>query len=159
EDDGHQLAAVYATTPQIDRVVMEKIQPPTLISAVALHDFVAAEPLLRANPALINADAPAGGVLHMMAKRGDLEAVRWLIEQGAAVNARWNHWNTSLTPLHLAAAYGKADVVRLLLAVGADRTVRDSFHNGDPVGWAEHFKQPEMVRLLKDSAPEPEPES
>jgi hypothetical protein len=37
---------------------------------------------------------------------------------------------------------------RLLLATGDDPSIRDSMRNGDAIGWAEFFKQPEGVRIL-----------
>jgi len=40
-------------------------------------------------------------------------------------------------------------MVRVLLDAGADSTIHDSQHDSDPLGWAEFFKQPEVVRLLK----------
>lgn len=42
--------------------------------------------------------------------------------------------------------------MRLLLAAGADPTIRDSKHDGDAIGWAEYFRQPEIVQILKDDA-------
>lgn len=41
-------------------------------------------------------------------------------------------------------------MVRLRLADGADPAVRDSLHDGDAIGWAEYFQQPEVVRILKE---------
>jgi hypothetical protein len=41
-------------------------------------------------------------------------------------------------------------MVRRLLAAGADPSIRDSMHNGDAIGWAEYFRQPEIVQILKD---------
>ena len=90
-----------------------------------------------------------------MAKRGDVPAVRWLLDHGADPNARWAHWDAELTPLHLAAGWGHAAVVRLLLDAGADPRIRDSKHDGDAAGWAEHFGRPEVVRMLAGYAAGP----
>jgi ankyrin repeat protein len=92
------------------------------------------------------------GPLHLMAKRNDVAAVRWLLANGADPNARWAHWDADVTPLHLAASQGHAEVVELLLAAGADPAVRDSKHDGDVKGWAEFFKQQIIVRILEDHA-------
>jgi ankyrin repeat protein len=51
-----------------------------------------------------------------------------------------------VTPLHLAAAQGHGDVVRLLLAAGADPSIRDSKHHGDALGWAEFGRVPQAAR-------------
>jgi ankyrin repeat protein len=169
--DGSGLSvAAYATAPDTDRLVMEKIRamtsaelvsavrghrPPRgssmdLVALVALGEWETAAQLLRENAALI---APDGGVLHMMAKRNDVAAVKWLLDHGADSNGRWAHWDADVTPLHLAASRGHAGIVRVLLAAGADPRIRDSKHDGDAIGWADHFGQPEIVQILKDHAP------
>ena len=70
----------------------------------------------------------SGGVLHLMAKRNDAAAVKWLLEHGVNPNARWSHWDADVTPLHLAILAGHADIARLLLEAGADPHIRDSRH-------------------------------
>jgi ankyrin repeat protein len=168
-------AAVCANTPDTDRRLMEKIRdmtsaelasavrghrPPQgsrldLVALVALGDWETAARLVRENPRLFEKGGAAAGVLHIMAKRGDARAVKWLLENGADPNARWGLWDAEVTPLHLAAAQGHADVVRLLLEAGADPTIRDSKHDGDAIGWAEYGRVPpasrwrEIVEILK----------
>jgi ankyrin repeat protein len=145
-------AAAYATAPNIDHAVMEVIRARgkmDLFTALALTEWKSAARLLSESP---NAIAPGGasaGVLHLMAKRGNLAAVKWLLEKGANPNARWSHWGAEVTPLHLASAHGHVDVVRQLLATGADPRIRDSMHDSDAIGWAEFFGKPEIVRVLK----------
>jgi ankyrin repeat protein len=104
--------------------------------------------LLRDDPTLIE----SGGALHLMAKRNDLQAVAWLLRQGANPNARWAHWDAEVTPLHLAASRGHGEVVRLLLASGADVRIRDSKHHGTPLDWARHFGQPATLEILEGPA-------
>jgi ankyrin repeat protein len=168
-DGSGQPVAIYATAPDTDRRVMEKIRSMTsaeLISAVRGHrptrgssmDLVAllalgewgtAAQLLRDNAGLIE---PSGGVLHLVAKRNDVAAVKWLLAHGADPNGRWAHWDAEVTPLHLAASQGHDEVVRVLLTAGADPEIRDSKHDGDAIGWASHFQRPEVVQILKDHA-------
>lgn len=52
------------------------------------------------------------------------------------------------TPLHRAAAYCSEDVIDLLIAAGADKTMRDA--NGDsPLSWASwHLRPPPILRRL-----------
>jgi len=167
-DGSGQSAAFYAPTPDADRPVMEKIRemiaaefvsaarghrpprgmPMDLVALLALGDLDAAERLLQANPSMI---ASNGGTLHLSAQRNDIEAVKWLLAHGADVNGRWSSQGAEVTPLHLAAARGHANIVRLLLDAGADPDVRDSMHDSDPLGWAEYFKQPEAVAVLKNA--------
>jgi ankyrin repeat protein len=144
--DGEGLSAsVYAAEPGVDRGVIEALVrhgAVDLFGALALGDLAQAEQLLVADHGRVQRE----GSLHLLAKRGDLEAVRWLLEHGADPNARWSHWDAEVTPMHLAAAQGHADVVRLLLAAGADPTIRDSKHDGDARGWAEHGRVPQAAR-------------
>jgi ankyrin repeat protein len=161
-------AAACATSLDVDRAVMERVREMTaaeLVSAargdrpprISTLDLVAALALGDAETAArVAGDArpgepggPTAGALHLLAKRGDAEAVRWLLARGADPNARWAHWDAEVTPLHLAAAHGHAETVRLLLDAGADSAVRDSKHDGDAAGWAEHFGQPEIARMLR----------
>jgi ankyrin repeat protein len=150
--------AAYATSPDIDRPVLEAIRelirsellsaerghrPPStrpldLIAALALGDFELAS---RLGPG-------APGALHLMAKRGATEPTEWLLARGADPNARWDHWGTLLTPLHLAAAHGHTDAARALLTAGADPHIHDTRHDSTPLGWAQHFGQPDLVALL-----------
>jgi len=165
-DGSGQPVAIYATEPDTDRRVMEKVRamtaaelisaarghrPPRgntvdLLALLALSEWDTAAQLLRESPGLI---APGGGVLHLMAKRNAVAAVRWLLEHGADPNGRWAHWDADVTPLHLAARHGHADSVRLLLDAGADPSIRDSKHDADAIGWAEFFKQADIARMLK----------
>lgn len=176
--DGWGLSvAAYPTTPDADRRVMERIAamtsaelvsarrgrraprggPMDLVALLALGEWDTAARLLADNPALLE---PTSGVLHLMAKRNDVAAVRWLLERAAQPNTRWAHWDADVTPLHLAAAFGHAEVVRLLLDAGADPSIHDSKHDSDPAGWADHFGRPEIVTMLKAARTgEPDPPS
>jgi ankyrin repeat protein len=167
--DGDGFAAVaYAETADVDRPIMEAIarmtaaevasadrgqRPATIglldmMAVLSLRDWATAEQSLREHPQLINLGGAAAGALHLMAKRGDLVAVRWLLDRGADPNARWPHWNADVTPLHLAVLADHAEVVRQLLAAGADSTIKDSAHESDAVGWAEFFGRENLVQIL-----------
>jgi ankyrin repeat protein len=165
-DGSGQSPAAYSTSPDIDRSVMEKIRamtaaeltsavrgnraprggPMDLLALLALGDMQTAEQMWRENPGLA---APAAGVLHLMAKRGDVRAVKWLLDHGADPSARWPHWDSEVTPLHLAILGDHAEVVRVLVAAGADPNIRDSKHDSDAMGWAEFFRRCEIVEILK----------
>ncbi|HEY7056501.1 MAG TPA: ankyrin repeat domain-containing protein [Vicinamibacterales bacterium] len=167
-DGSGQAAATYATTPGIDGPIMEKIQAMMsselvsaergdrspragmmdLVASLALKDWKTAERLMSADPHLIG----TSGALHLMAKRNDVEAVAWLLQRGANPNAGWAHWDSEVTPLHLAAAQGHEQIVRLLLASGADPAIHDSKHDSDVRGWAEYFRKPAVARVLAEHA-------
>ena len=177
-------AAAYSDSPETDRAVMTAIRRLTtaefvsaergsrpvqagardLIAALALHDWAAAARLVADVPTLLS----SGGVLHIMSKRNAVPAVRWLLERGANPSALWAHWDADVTPLHLAALGGHPEIVRLLLAAGADPGIHDSKHDSDAEGWARFFlecadnrkaERQEVARLLSDAnaAAEAEP--
>ena len=148
-DSGGMPAAGYATAPEMDREVMERIRhltsaervsaerghrPPRgsmmdLVALLSLGDWETAALFVDGNRDLIEKSGPDAGSLHLLAKRGDARAVKWLLDHGANPNTRWPHWDADVTPLHLAASGGHADVVRLLLSAGADPSIRDSKHD------------------------------
>lgn len=166
--DGSGYAAVlYADRGGVDGRVLEAIRAMTVaeltsagrghrqarigmldvVAILGLNDWETAERLVRDAPAAMASGGP-NGVLHVMAKRGDAPAVRWLLDHGAEVNGLWAHWDATVTPLHLAASRGHTEVVRLLLAAGADPHVRDDKHDGNARDWAQHFGQSEIVQVL-----------
>lgn len=167
--DGSGLpVAAYAATRDVDRPVMEAIHRLTLaeldsadrghratrgavvdlVACLSLGDLELAERLLRDDAEIVR----RGGALHILAKRNETAAVAWLLDHGADPNARWMHWDAEVTPLHLT-VYGDGDqCARLLLAAGADVRMRDSKHDGDAIGWAEHFGRADLQRLFEDHA-------
>jgi ankyrin repeat protein len=171
-DGGGMPAAAFAPDPDADRAAMRKIRElfsgeqlsaargsrrarvgmMDVLALLALREWDTADALVRDDPAIVGAAGAANGVLHLMAKRNDLEAVAWLLERGADVNARWDHGGADVTALHLAASRGHVEMARLLLAAGADPAIRDSRHDSDPLGWAEFFQQPRIVALLTGGA-------
>ena len=106
----------------------------------------AAERITKADPQLLE---PAGGALHLAAKRGDAQVVRWLLEHGAAPNGLWAHWDADVTPLHMAVLGNHAEVVRILRDAGADPTIEDTKHHSGAIGWADFFGRGELVKLLR----------
>ena len=145
-------AAAYATNPDVDRSVMEMIRARVgttdLFTDLALGDWDSAARLLRENPDVARPGGASSGVLHLMAKRNSVAAVKWLVDHGVDPNARWDHWDAEVTPLHLAILGNHPEVVRLLLAAGADPTIRDTKHKASATEWAEFFGHKEIVRIL-----------
>jgi ankyrin repeat protein len=165
-------AAAYATTPAIDRRVVEAIRGMTageltsaerghrrpqlrmldLLAALALGDWEIASRVWGEQANGVPRGQAYPGALHLMSKRGDVRAVNWLLERGADPNTRWAHWDADVTPLHLAALAGHTDVARVLLDHGADTGIRDSRHDSDVMGWAEFFRRDGIVQLLTGSS-------
>jgi ankyrin repeat protein len=151
--DGSGYAApLYATDPDVDQSVMEVIRAhigtTDLFTNLALGDWDSAMRVLRENPGVVRPGGASRGVLHMMAKRNDVAAVKWLLDHGVDPSARWNHWDAEVTPLHLAILGKHPEIVRVLLAAGADPSIRDSKHKANAIEWAEFFGQKEIVRML-----------
>jgi ankyrin repeat protein len=139
-------ASVYAASPHVDRSVVDALARGgglDLVGALALGDTDAATRILSDG---ISEDGIDAGALHLLARRGDLAAVEWLLDRDFDPNALWTLWDADVTALHLAAAQGHAEIVRTLLTAGADPTIRDSKHNGDAAGWAESGRVPPAVR-------------
>jgi ankyrin repeat protein len=166
--DAHgQPVAAYASSPDADRAVMEAIRQRTtvdrrarrapashhrviaLVACLSLGDEESAAWLVGEDGSLLG----GSGALHLLAKRGDAFGVRWLLARGADANARWMNWDAEVTPLHLTAYGDGVEVARLLLAAGADPTIRDGKHESDAIGWAEHFGRVELRKLLAASVP------
>jgi ankyrin repeat protein len=158
-------ASAYAKNSQIDRPILERIRElavnetisadrshrPTnapamdLFACLALGDRAAAERFVADNPRLLD---PAHGVLHLMAKRGDVAGVEWSLAHGADPNGMWAHFDADVTALHLACLANHPPVARVLLAGGADPAIHDSKHDSDALGWARFFDRLEIVHLL-----------
>lgn len=148
-DGSGYLASAYATLPDVDRALMEALRDrgnEDIFAALALHDWETATRLLRDNPDVVRKD----GILHQMAKRSDIAAVEWLLDHGANPNTLWAHWDARVTPLHLAVLGGHPDVVRPLLAAGANPRIADTKHHSDAIGWATFFGRQDMAGLLSD---------
>lgn len=75
------------------------------------------------------------------------DAAAWLLDRGAAVNAR-PPFDHRATPLHWAALRGDAEVAELLLAGGADRDARDATWDATPAGWARHLGHDALAARL-----------
>jgi ankyrin repeat protein len=144
-DDAGSTIALYAASPDVGRYVFEAMPDhgrADVFTALAVGDEAAAERLLASG-------SSSAGALHLTAKRGDVQGVKWLLAHGADPNGRWTMWGDEVFPLHFAAHNGHADVVRALLDAGADPTIRDRKYDGDAIGWAEHGGHPEIAELLR----------
>jgi ankyrin repeat protein len=161
-----QPVAAYAKTVDADRPVMEAIRRQTqaelvsaergsrasraggmdLVAALALGDLALAERLIADKRGVLD----AGNALHLMTKRGDIKAVRWLLDRGANPNATATLGQGGITALHLAAWEGRVEIASMLLDAGADPAARDKEHDSDPLGWAEFAGQRDVVHLLRE---------
>jgi ankyrin repeat protein len=90
------------------------------------------------------ADPPPPGLIARAAAQGNTAAVALLLERGADVNAVGER----ATALHEAAWRNDTALVDVLLAAGADRTLRDRQFGATPSGWAAHAGHAELAERL-----------
>lgn len=88
--------------------------------------------------------------LALAAQCGHADVVSALIEAGENPN-RFNPPGTHshVQPLHQAIAGGHLDVVKLLIDKGARLDIKDTIHQGTPLGWAEYFNRAEIAAYLR----------
>jgi hypothetical protein len=124
-----------------------------LVAAALTGDREAVARLRDAQPATWDAVLRARpGLVVWAAARRWPAAVRLLVEVGFDVNA-YGRGDAQVagereTALHVAAGNGDADLVALLLRLGADPTLRDARFDGTPADWARHFGHDDVAELL-----------
>jgi ankyrin repeat protein len=93
--------------------------------------------------------------LHAAVKRGDLPAMRRLLEADPGLaNARSETDARGTFPLHVAAEFDQAGAARLLLEYGADVSARELENDAIALGWAAFFGRPAVVRVLIEAGSE-----
>lgn len=97
-----------------------------------MNDREGLEAAMARDPAVLADEA----VMMAAVDFGHHDLVRWLIRQGADVNARTTA-ATRHTALHSAAWNGDLEMAQLLVEAGADLDAVDDEHGGKPAGWAE----------------------
>lgn len=90
-------------------------------------DLEGVKRLLKAHPKLLESKVEYSGVTPLscacMATNDNQEVIKYLIKMGANLNSRSR---SGLSPLHIAAMRGRHEIVRILLAHGADPNLRDN---------------------------------
>ncbi|HLY98469.1 MAG TPA: ankyrin repeat domain-containing protein, partial [Candidatus Angelobacter sp.] len=90
--------------------------------------------------------------IHIASYRGNLAEVEALVEGRADVNAAGDIMAS--TPLHDAAMQGHAEVIRFLLAHGAEPGTRDKFGH-TPLETALVYKHADAAKVLEPVSPPP----
>ena len=88
--------------------------------------------------------------LYEAVRRSDPAAVTALLDKGADVNARFRY---GATALFKAAERGNVDIVKILLARGADVTVKDTFYGATAMSWALDGGHVTVVSALLEKQP------
>lgn len=129
------------------RVETANANDETALMMAALRADVGAMASLVARGAAIN--RTGWTPLHYAASSPSPAPVQWLLDRGAAVDARAPNGNT---PLMLAARYGHEDSVTLLLARGADRNLRNA-NDLDAAAYARLDGREPVARRLEAGKP------
>lgn len=118
------LLACYHGKPEIARLLADRGARVSFGEAIAMGDADRAKSMLAADPELLHSRTPDGypaAGLAIFFRHPEL--ARWLIEQGADVNAAAENTN-NVAPVHAAAAVCDHATMRLLLERGADVNAR-----------------------------------
>lgn len=109
--------------------------------------------LLSKSPELIKAVNSEGETpVHQAAKYGEMEALRFLIEQGGDVNAKTTQ---GVTPLHLAAGFGELEVVKYLLEKVAEVDPKEKT-GMTPINAAQAGNHQAIIDVLKQAGANPD---
>lgn len=87
----------------------------------------------------------AGEQLLAATRKGDLAAMKTLLDKGADVNVKTRYGST---PLFFACDRGHLEAARLLIDRGANLNVKDTFYNATALSWAMSKKHDGIVLLL-----------
>ena len=88
--------------------------------------------------------------LALAAQHGHAGVVQLLLDAGEDPN-RYNPdgYHSHSTPLHQAVCAGHAEVVKLLVKRGARLDIKDTIHQGTPLGWAIYCEKPMIAEYLR----------
>ncbi len=141
------LLAIYHGKADIARLLADRGAPVSFGEAVALGDTDRVKKLLADDPQLLHSRTPDGffaAGLAIFFRHGEL--ARWLIEQGADVNAAADN-AMKVAPVHAAAAACDRETMELLLARGADPNAKQHV-DYTPLHGAASRGDIEMAKLL-----------
>jgi ankyrin repeat protein len=90
--------------------------------------------------------------LYFACRHNRLEAARFLLSQGADINAIVPGLDARATILHWMASSshteGSLHMISFLLEHGANPKIRDEIHDETALGWARYFKREDVIKLL-----------
>lgn len=149
------LTAVYYRQPAVVRILVERGTMLDLFEASAVGDVGRLRELLAEDTARANAVASDGFTpLGLAAFFGHADAAQLLLASGADPNLPAQN-ATKVAPLHSAVAGGKFEIVRMLLANGADVHARQDLGLTALHGAAFEGTE-EIIRLLLDHGADPD---
>ncbi|HXI56860.1 MAG TPA: ankyrin repeat domain-containing protein [Polyangia bacterium] len=151
--DGCDFYRPLALFPLWERTFSRQELLDEALTWAARNDQVAAMAALVQMGADLNANPYRGTALLWAIYDDRVAAATWLLDNGADPNLRHDFGGAqhgrAATALHLAAQHGGLRCLRLLLARGAEPTIRDGAYNATPLGWAEHAGSTEAAAILR----------
>jgi ankyrin repeat protein len=121
-----------------------------LLAAVTLGRYELAARMLEDDPTRIGPDGRDIISLHVLVAKRNRNAVRWLVDRGADVNAKRVLWNYNQAALHVTAELGAIELTRMLFDAGADPGIRNDKYEATALGWAEYCGHPQIAELLRE---------
>lgn len=141
------LTAIYHGKKDIARLIADRASSISFAEAIALGDSERVRRMLADDPSLLHQRTPDGFPPAAFAVFfGHGEQARWLIEQGADVNAAADN-AMKVAPVHAAAAACDRETMRLLLERGADPNAKQQM-DYTPLHGAASRGDVEMAKLL-----------
>jgi ankyrin repeat protein len=109
---------------------------------------------LSEDPSLLERLGQKGRVdmLHRAVDRKQREGIRLIVELGVDINAMIPGTGFDRSVLHNSAGWAGLEMVKFLIALGADPGLRDLTFHSTPIGWAFHNHQRDVVDYFLTSA-------
>lgn len=140
--DANRVFKLLLEHPRIDLEAQSSNGSTALMMAAFKHNKAAVKAMI-AKGAQVN--RKGWTPLHFAAAAGDLDIMNILLEHHAYIDAGSP---SGLTPLMLAAREGMEDAVKLLLAQGADATLKDNAFRIDAAEFATRAEKPWITKAI-----------
>ena len=138
----------FAWTPSTEP---QEVLDEALIYAATCGQVAAMDALV-AMGADVNGVAYGTRPITRAAWKARTETIDWLLDHGADIDgAGWLGGHAQgTTALHLASSDGEVELVRHLLARGADPERRDALYDSPAAGWAKHFGHDQLAADIRN---------
>jgi ankyrin repeat protein len=150
--NGHPAIAEYLAQRGAARIELGRDDRFVLACIAGRRDEV--QTMLAEDPALLDRLGYERrlALLHRAVEARRPEGVKLLVELGADVNGMIANTSLDRGALHNAAGGGDLDMVKLLIALGADPSRRDYAFHSTPIGWARYGQHEDVVSYLAQYA-------